>query len=202
VRHGDLWQSRQSGSSSGKAEVALNAGTTVVPGVDVLRTFLELTEPAQLHAAPMVSGLLIERRPSISVEHYRRLYHGVGSKWQWIDRNVWSDEQLASHLASPKTLVWECLIDNDSAGFFELSRQDDGSVEIAYFGLMEGAMGRGFGKALLTRAVEEAWSLGATRVWLHTCTLDSPRALPNYRARGFREVKTEMISVEVAGDVG
>ena len=28
-------------------------------------------------------------------------------------------------------------------------------------------------------------------------TLDSPRALPNYRARGFREMKTEMISIDV-----
>ena len=52
-------------------------------------------------------------------------------------------------------------------------------------------MGRGIGKAMLTRAAEEAWALGASRVWLHTCTLDSPRALPNYQARGFEETRTE-----------
>ena len=34
---------------------------------------------------------------------------------------------------------------------------------------------------------QEAFALGASRVWLHTCTLDSPRAIPNYKARGFRE---------------
>jgi hypothetical protein len=28
-------------------------------------------------------------------------------------------------------------------------------------------------------------------VWLHTCTLDDPAALPNYRARGFRPYKQE-----------
>jgi hypothetical protein len=27
-------------------------------------------------------------------------------------------------------------------------------------------------------------------VWLHTCTLDSPAALPNYLARGFEVVRT------------
>jgi len=38
---------------------------------------------------------------------------------------------------------------------------------------------------MLSAAAERAWSLGASRVWLHTCTLDYPIALPNYLARGF-----------------
>jgi hypothetical protein len=29
------------------------------------------------------------------------------------------------------------------------------------------------------------------RVWLHTSSLDHPRALPNYHRRGFRTFKTE-----------
>jgi hypothetical protein len=44
---------------------------------------------------------------------------------------------------------------------------------------------------MLTRAAREAWALGPNRVWLHTCTLDSPRALPNYKARGFEAFRTE-----------
>ena len=39
--------------------------------------------------------------------------------------------------------------------------------------------------------------MGAERVWLHTCTLDSPRALPNYKARGFREFKRETYQTEI-----
>jgi GNAT superfamily N-acetyltransferase len=70
-------------------------------------------------------------------------------------------------------------------------RGADGAVEIAYFGLVERFIGRGIGKAMLTRAAEEAWALEPTRVWLHTCTLDSPHALPNYKARGFEETKRE-----------
>ncbi len=93
--------------------------------------------------------------------------------------------------------MWECLAGDATAGFFELNRCDDGSVEIAYFGLVAAFMGRGIGKALLTRAAEEAWALGASRVWLHTCTLDSPRALPNYLARGFRVDRTETYSETV-----
>jgi len=37
---------------------------------------------------------------------------------------------------------------------------------------------------LLTHGLEEAWRMGPSRVWLHTCTLDHPAALPNYLARG------------------
>ena len=35
------------------------------------------------------------------------------------------------------------------------------------------------------------WRGTTTRVWLHTCSLDHPRALPNYLAAGFRVVREE-----------
>ena len=61
---------------------------------------------------------------------------------------------------------------------------DDGGIEIAIFGLAPQFIGRGLGGALLTHALEEAWGSRPQRVWLHTCTLDHPAALPNYLARG------------------
>jgi GNAT superfamily N-acetyltransferase len=82
-----------------------------------------------------------------------------------------------------------------SAGYFELREHDDGSVEIAYFGLLPAFIGRGWGKYLLTRATQAAWELGPNRVWLHTCTLDHPSALPNYLKRGFRPVRTEVYTI-------
>jgi GNAT superfamily N-acetyltransferase len=69
-------------------------------------------------------------------------------------------------------------------------------VEIAYFGLLPEFMGRGWGKYLLSEAARQAWRAGATRVWLHTCTLDHPAALPNYLRRGFRPVREERYTVE------
>ena len=72
-------------------------------------------------------------------------------------------------------------------------------MEIDYFGLVPNFVGRGLGGAMLTRAVGEAWALGAKRVWLHTCTLDSPRALPGYKARGFTPYKTERLEVDIEG---
>jgi GNAT superfamily N-acetyltransferase len=96
--------------------------------------------------------------------------------------------------------VWECIADDESAGFFELEQHEDGDVEIAYFGLTPRFIGRKLGKALLTSAADEAWSLGASRVWLHTCTLDSPHALPNYQPRGFIPFKRETYVVQLSAD--
>lgn len=111
----------------------------------------------------------------------------------------WTDDELAQHLAAPNVGIWELLVGDESAGYFELYRHDGGSVEIDYFGLIPKFIGRGLGGMMLTRAVEEAWAMGARRVWLHTCTLDSPRALPGYKARGFREFKTERLEVDIEG---
>lgn len=162
------------------------------PVVDVVRTYLELRTPDQLRPAhadnPRVRFV---HRDAIAASEYRDLYRAVGARWHWRDRNAWPDERLAAFLARPQVQVWECRVGDASAGYFELERHDDGAVEIAYFGLVPEFMGRGLGKAMLTRAAEAAFALGATRVWLHTCTLDSPHALANYKARGFEETRKE-----------
>lgn len=77
------------------------------------------------------------------------------------------------------------------AGYFELEKHHDGSVGVVYFGLLPEFQGRGLGKYMLTETAEAAWALGASRVWLHTCTLDHPGALANYLGRGFQSFKTE-----------
>lgn len=166
--------------------------------VEVVRTYLELHTRDQLRgaAAPDPSVRFVARA-SITPAHYRRLYAAVGDRWHWHDRDAWSDELLAAHLARPDVYVWECLVGDESAGYFELLRCADGSAEIAYFGLAEPFIGRGIGKAMLTRAVEAAWALYPTRVWLHTCTLDSSHALPNYLARGFTPVRRERYVAEL-----
>ena len=56
---------------------------------------------------------------------------------------------------------------------------------------MPSFIGKGLGGELLTAAIARAWDMGASRVWVHTCTLDHPTALPNYQARGFRVFRVE-----------
>jgi GNAT superfamily N-acetyltransferase len=167
--------------------------------VEVTRTFIEMRDPSQLKRKELPPGdaKFIRCRPC-SVAHYRELYREVGEKWHWKDRNAWSDEQLAANLAKPDVHVWELRVGGALAGYFELEKQAGPVVEIVYFGLTERFIGKGYGGAMLTKAVDEAWALGTENVWLHTCTLDSPNALPNYEARGFVKTgKTEKYVVQL-----
>lgn len=169
--------------------------------MDVVRTYLELRDRAALRPVrTRRDDVAVVRRDPCSPAEYLRLYRGVGARWHWCDRLAWSEDTLRAYLASPDIGVWELLVAGESAGYFELRQSGDAEIEIAYFGLLPAFIGRGLGGVLLTNAVERAWSLGARRVWLHTCTLDSPHALPNYLARGFMAFRTERY--ELAGEPG
>jgi len=117
----------------------------------------------------------------------RFLYVTVGAAWWWYTRLAWTRDEWMRWLDRPEVETWVAYARGTPAGYFELERQDGGSVEIAYFGLVPGFIGQGIGGWLLTEALRRAWSLaGTTRVWLHTCTLDAPQARANYEARGLR----------------
>ena len=168
--------------------------------VPVTRTHLELHTRAALRPAraPMALPSLHRRRP-IGAPEYRDLYALVGSRWLWRDRLLWTDDELDAYLAARNVHVWTMHVDGDVAGYFELQHHANGAVEVMYFGLAPSYMGRGLGGWMLTRAVEEAFALGGTRVILNTCTLDAPQALPNYLARGFVIVREERYPVDIGG---
>ena len=170
-----------------------------MPSVAVVRTYLEMTSPDRLTGRAEVPPGFVVRRESCEPELYRELYEGVGTEYHWRDRRSWTDAQLREHLAKPTVAIWVLWQGESTRGFFELDRHVDGSVEIAYFGLMPMGIGQGLGRALLTEAVDVAWSLKPvpSRVWLHTCTLDHPAALANYLARGFTVTRTERYTVDL-----
>jgi ribosomal protein S18 acetylase RimI-like enzyme len=164
--------------------------------IEVTRTYLEMRSPNELRPAPVPAPEpRIERLAQCSPDMFRFLYAEVGRAFRWTDRLSWSDEQVQRYLSDPRTSIWLMSWENSPAGYFELREQEDGSVEIAYFGLLPAFIGRGWGKYLLTQAVLAAWRLSPTRVWLHTCTLDHPAALPNYLKRGFQVVREEVYMV-------
>jgi GNAT superfamily N-acetyltransferase len=160
------------------------------------RTYLEMTSPDALRPLRVADGDLdISHCADCSIELFRSLYADVGREYRWVDRLVWTDDEVRAYLADPAVTIWLLTVSGTLAGYFELRRDADGGVEIAYFGLLPGFTGRRLGAHLLTEAVERAWSMGARRVWLHTCTFDHPAALPNYLKRGFTVFKTEQYQV-------
>src|SRR6185436_9523740 len=172
-----------------------------MPALQVTRTYLEMRNPSELQPVRLNDpSIRIELQRDCSVDLFRWLYAEVGRNYHWIDRLAWTDEDIRKYLALPEISLWLLTEGNERAGYFELRRCEDGSTEIAYFGLLPGFIGRGLGKHLLTSAVEQAWADGATRVWLHTCTLDDPAALPNYLKRGFKPFKTEKYFTTVSAE--
>ena len=171
--------------------------------VSVRRTHLELSarEAFRPARAPTEAVELV-RCGRLSTVEYLDLYSLVGELWLWRDRLVWSRDELERYLASPDVHVWTAHVRGATAGYFELRQHADRSVEVMYFGLAPSFFGRGLGGWLLTRAVEEAFALGASRIVLNTCTLDAPQALPNYLARGFTIVSEDQYLLDVPMRVG
>jgi GNAT superfamily N-acetyltransferase len=155
--------------------------------VRVVTYHLEMTDPADLvRAAAAPADLVLTRAEIPSPALNRFLYTAVGGDWYWLQRLPWSHEQWMRYLERDGVETWVAYVAGTPAGYFELEAQERGNVEIAYFGLLPRFIGRGLGGALLTATVERAWAMGARRVWVHTCSLDHPSALPAYQARGFR----------------
>jgi GNAT superfamily N-acetyltransferase len=165
--------------------------------IEVTRTYLEMRNPSELLGARTDDPRIrVEQMHECTPPFFRNLYVEVGRNYHWIDRLPWTDEDIVAHLSQPEISLWLMTEDGATAGYFELRRCEDGSVEVAYFGLLPKFIGRGLGKHLLTCAVEQAWAQGANRVWLHTCTLDDKAAMPNYLKRGFRAFRSEIYTIE------
>ena len=160
------------------------------------RTYLEMRRPADLQPAPIPAALpRIEQVLDCPPAFWRFLYTEVGRQYHWVDRLQWTDAEIRDYLSDPALSLHVMWVAGAPAGYFELRREPDRAVEIVYFGLLGQFTGRGLGGHMLTEAVKMAWSAGASRVWLHTNTLDHPGALPNYLKRGFRIVRTEEYEV-------
>jgi len=160
----------------------------------IVRTYLEMRSRQQLQGAPLASDARVERVRDCPLSFFRYLYREVGRDYSWRDRLGWTDEQCRTHMSDPAISLFVLYVAGAPAGYFELNARERGAIEIAYFGLLPHAVGRKLGTQLLTAATEAAWSLpGTSRVWLHTCTLDHPAALPNYLARGFVPYKKETL---------
>jgi len=127
-------------------------------------------------------------------EFNRFMYGFVGADWEWNERLSWSPAQWQAYAESEKLRTWVATSRGSIAGYYELQSQPESTVELKYFGLVPHSIGKGFGRAMLSHAIDSAWQWGKTeRVWVHTCTLDHPSALSNYKARGFTLFKEEIV---------
>ena len=154
--------------------------------------YLEMLSREQLVPGKTATDLIVHEACVKRWPLNRFLYQYVGGPWEWRDKLSWSDPQWQEYAESDQLRTWVGYEQGSPAGYFELQRQTDDTVEIKYFGLAEGFIGKGFGGHLLSRAIDEAWRWGdVQRVCVNTCSLDHPAALSNYQTRGMQLYKTE-----------
>lgn len=164
------------------------SGTRPAPLKTVV-TYLEMTAPASVRfPLPVNVQAAVMRAVGMPLHFYRYLQDRVGRPWHWVYRLRLDDAALAAIIHDAKTQVHVLYVEGSPAGFFELFREDDANVDLAYFGLMPHVHGRGIGKWFLSQAVQTAWTLKPARLTVNTNTLDHAIALPLYQRVGFRPI--------------
>lgn len=157
--------------------------------IDVVVTFLEMTSPPTRYAPlPVGHQIALLKVKNIPLHFYRYLQDRVGRKWHWANALRLSDEELAASLHAPGRDIRVLYLDGAPAGFFDLKLHLPDHTELAYFGMMEQAMGQGIARWFLGAALEAAWATSPRTVTVQTCTLDHPAALTLYQKLGFAPV--------------
>jgi len=159
-------------------------------------THLEMRAPPTLSPDPP-DAWTVRRVAEPRLDWYRDLHGRVGAEWLWTSRLRMSDAELAAIIRADGVEVHALQHRGRDEGLLELDFRKDGECEIVFFGLTATLIGSGAGRVLMNHALRLAWGKPVSRVWLHTCSFDHPRALAFYQRFGFCPFRQQ---VEVIDD--
>ncbi len=175
----------------------LDGYTSLPPGkIATVVTYLEMLGRPAIAPPPKPDTWTLQR---IDGDHqrYRALFRKVGEPWLWFSRAVMTDEKLASILDDPEVEAYALHDGTCDVGLLELDFRAGEEVELAFLGLVPGFIGQGAGRFLMNEAIGRAFAGPIRRLFVHTCTLDSPGALPFYIRSGFTPYRRD---IEVVDD--
>ena len=96
-----------------------------------------MRSPDQLRAARCADERFqIRQKKEADWRFNRDLYFAVGERWSWIDKRPWTDEQWKEYGLAPELRTFGAYHGDSLAGYYELRPDNEGGVEIAYFGLL------------------------------------------------------------------
>jgi ribosomal protein S18 acetylase RimI-like enzyme len=159
------------------------------------RYYLEITSIDKLKDKQKpIDNLKIDLLKSENFELNKFFYKQIGKKYQWVDRLAWSDATWQKYTANKNLKTYVLKENNNLIGFFELIYNNEAfDCEIAYFGIFEEFFSKGYGGYLLSEAIKLGFQSNVKRVWVHTCSLDHPNAILNYKSRGMQVFKNEIL---------
>lgn len=165
--------------------------------IAAIATSLEMRQRPALRPAPAGLGGEIVSWTQPEPEAYLALYRKVGGPHLWFSRLYMTPAELSAVLRDPATSMFSWRVAGEDEGLLELDFSEPESCEIKYFGVVPSQQGTGAARALMNHAIETAFSRAVQRLWLHTNTIDHPRALAFYQRSGFVPIGQ---SLEIADD--
>ena len=175
----------------------LDGYTDLPPGkLATLVTYLAMTAPPDRMPAPAPADVAIHPYTP-ERDAYRALFREIGENWLWTGRLRLDDAALDALLADPGFERFALYVGDRPAGLLELDFRGDDACELAYFGLVPDAVGKGNGRFLMDFAILRAFARPISRFFVHTCHFDHPGALAFYRRSGFVPCK---LAIEIMDD--
>ena len=156
------------------------------------RFYLEINTINDLKTKPISSDCFsLKETSKDNFDLNKFFYKQIGKRHQWVDRLIWQDKDWLKYISNENLRTYIFKRENDLVGYFELIFNNN-DCEIAYFGILEEFIGKGYGGFLLSEALKIGFKK-ANRIWVHTCSLDHPNAIENYKSRGMKIFKTEIL---------
>ena len=156
------------------------------------RFYLEINTINDLKTKPISSDRFsLKEANKDNFDLNKFFYKQIGKRHQWVDRLIWQDKDWLKYISNENLRTYIFKIENDLVGYFELIFNNN-DCEIAYFGILEEFIGKGYGGFLLSEALKIGFKK-ANRIWVHTCSLDHPNAIENYKSRGMKIFRTEIL---------
>ena len=149
--------------------------------------YFELKGPFPLEETEY-AGYRFERQEGLSIANYLKMYKKIGAPWYWSGRLLMSDEKLKQTISASDTYIYFLKELKNTVGYFELKITGE-EAELVYFGLCQNHIGHGLGKLMMNKVKAVAQEKNLRRLWLHTCSFDSPKAVEFYLKSGFRLYK-------------
>ena len=164
--------------------------------IEIKRFYLQIRSLEELNKVKKPSKSLKVEKSSNNFQLNKFFYREIGKKHRWVDRLSWSNDTWINYLSNKN--LYTCVLkkNDDLVGYYEkIYYEESNEFEIAYFGIMEEYIGKGYGGFLLSEALESCLKEKVSRIWVHTCSLDHENAIKNYLARGMKLYKEEKIKI-------
>jgi GNAT superfamily N-acetyltransferase len=182
-----------SGSRASTGMSLADGYTDLPPGklANVVTCF-EMRRRARPRPEHVSLALTIEPFTEPDAPRYRALVRRVGEPYLWQSPLLITDEQFAQQIRDGNVEIFVLRSSERDEGILQLDFGRAAECEVRLFGVSEAVRGTGAARKLMNYAIDAAWARPIQRLWLHTCTLDHPDAIPFYMRSGFTPFKRQI----------